>query len=146
MVISSPPNLKTASHQWCSVKTESKREMAVILSIGPSREPVPLMRYDGETSHDLIIKSKHIQTNFSNLILNVCSLLADSPSTYICHSRAEVELKDYLQKLILCFLIMKKCLNHRNEGWRVGSFHCHTRRSCAHSMPAMWLRPWLSEK
>lgn len=79
-----------------SGKTESKENVAVILTVGPSREPVPLMRYefhkssnagrstiDGETSHDLIIKSKLIQTKFSNLVLDICSLLQDSPSTYI---------------------------------------------------------------
>lgn len=80
-----------------SVKMDrNSKEMAVIISIGPSREPVPLMRYEfykssnksqgaisEETRHELIIKSKQIQEKFSNLILDICSLLQDSSTAYI---------------------------------------------------------------
>lgn len=69
-------------------------EMAVIISIGPSRQPVPLMRYEllnssiqstdiKESSCELIMKSKLIQSKFSNLILEVCSLLQDSPTACV---------------------------------------------------------------
>jgi hypothetical protein len=70
-----------------------EREMTIILNIGPSREPAPLMRYefhkssnarrDEGASHELIIKSKRIQAKFSNLILDVCTLLQDSPSAQV---------------------------------------------------------------
>lgn len=89
---SSKPENSPPTSGTVGVKTEPKREMAVTLNIGPSREPVPLMRYEfhkssiarkSKTSHDLIIKSKQIQTKFSNLILDVCSLLQDSPSSHI---------------------------------------------------------------
>lgn len=69
-------------------------EMAVIISIGPSKEPVPLIRYEfynsssknlniEETNYELIMKSKSIQSKFSMFILDVCSMLQDSPTAYI---------------------------------------------------------------
>lgn len=91
---SSPP--KDCSEKF-QVKIEQTKDseatMALVISIGPSREPVPLMRYEfyksssasksEESDHELIIKSKTIQTKFSNLILDTCSLLQDSSRAYI---------------------------------------------------------------
>lgn len=66
-------------------------EMTVNLTIGPSKEPVPLMRCEfynscsvgkdasiEDTDLELIMKSKSIQTKFSNLIFDICSLLQSS--------------------------------------------------------------------
>ena len=70
-------------------------EMAVVISIGPSREPLPLMRYEFFSStgkgtpskegadYELIVKSKLIQSKFSNLVLGICSLLQGSSTAYL---------------------------------------------------------------
>ena len=64
-----------------------KSDTTVLISIGSSREPVPLMRYEvfnsstqdiEEASYELVVKSKAIQSKFSKLVLDVCSLLQDS--------------------------------------------------------------------
>lgn len=73
-------------------KMEAKSsDTKVIISIGPSRQPAPLMRYEfynsltrsEEINCELIKKSKLIQSKFSNLILDICSLLQESPTAYI---------------------------------------------------------------
>ena len=64
-------------------------EMALVITIGPSKEPAPLMRYEfhslasksmtnEQTNHELIMRSKSIQSKFSDLIFGICSLLQSS--------------------------------------------------------------------
>lgn len=70
-------------------KTEGSK-MTVILSIGSSQEPVPMMKCESSDPRDvahinceLIMESKRIQTKFSNFILDVCSLFQSHPPAYI---------------------------------------------------------------
>lgn len=60
--------------------------MSVVISIGPSKEPVPLVRYKSldescktEPNSDLILESKAIQKGFADFVLQVCNLLETSP-------------------------------------------------------------------
>ena len=77
-------------------KTSVTDNMTVVLSIGPSKEPVPLLRYEfyNSSSHEqiiydeLIMRSKSIQTMFSDLVLNVCSILLESSE--ICIERLQL--------------------------------------------------------
>ncbi len=88
-----PMSLKSTQSPLSQPNSQSsdsyRSEMAVIVTIGPSREPVPLMRYEfydlarkttrnEETNQQLILKSKSIRSKFSNLILDICSLLQNS--------------------------------------------------------------------
>lgn len=89
----SPPELTDFPN-----RNSSTSEMAVVISIGPSREPLPLMRYEFYNStpgkgtcisskegadYELIVKSKLIQSKFSNLVLGICSLLQGSTTAYL---------------------------------------------------------------
>ncbi len=38
---------------------------------------------DGEVNYDLLLQSRLIQSHFSDLVLNVCTILQDSPTAYI---------------------------------------------------------------
>lgn len=85
-----PPSQQFSTNVKTKGSGSNSKEMAVIISVGPSNEPTPLMRYhfykdtsSEETSYELVMKSKLIQSKFSNLILDICSLLQDSPTAYI---------------------------------------------------------------
>ena len=88
-----PTKSRESTPSQCNNKFNGKddstdKNMAVIINIGPSRQPVPLMQYDfisknaekeeEMANQELIIMSKLIQTKFSNLIFDTCSLLQSS--------------------------------------------------------------------
>lgn len=67
------------------------KKMELVISIGPSRDPAPMVRCSlngdknvaSEISQSLIIESKKIQCHFSNFVLEVCTLLQESTTAYI---------------------------------------------------------------
>ena len=72
-----------------SMQASSNRNMSVVISVGPSKEPVPLVKYhyldpsqlesSMELNSDLIGESKAIQKGFAEFVLQICSLLEKSP-------------------------------------------------------------------
>ena len=82
-------SLQQFTLQQEKISRSNSKEATLVISVGPSRDPAPLVRLeccdsinDG-LSCTLITESKQIQSQFSEFILAVCSLLQNYPAAHI---------------------------------------------------------------